>query len=329
MNTNALKQIILEKAEWARHIELTSIGFLRYLINVKTRTNYLTIVAQYLDFHENRVATNTEFEEGAGFLDSMETVYDFIVFQCNENVVNKNGIEEKKFAPSTIAVHLSCLSQFFTYARGIDLSTKCAIVYSHVKSLNKKNKVPITQANVFTVDNMMQYYSRRIDTDTAHIAPYAIIAIHGCARSCEMEQLIFENVRFFTALNGPAVEIDLPREKDSRDKRNIFWVTEPTAVGVIQNYVDLLPPAQQKGRFWRYSKYMSGRWTLANMFIGKHSLALCGKHIATYLGLKDPDSYTSHTFKRTGATFLADNNASSVQIANRCGKLLRVNVNNF
>jgi hypothetical protein len=130
MDTNQLKQMILAKPEWAKHPELTNVGFLRYLINVKSRNNYLTVVAQYLEYHESMVGDG-EFEDGQGFLDPSETVYDFIFQRGNENVVN-DGVEEKKFSPSTISVHLSYISQFFTYARGIDLSKTCAVVYSHV-----------------------------------------------------------------------------------------------------------------------------------------------------------------------------------------------------
>jgi hypothetical protein len=53
-----------------------------------------------------------------------------------------------------------------------------------------------------------------------------------------------------------------------------------------------------------------------NKPLGEHTIAQCSIAIAKYLQLDSPEKYTSHTYKHSTATLMADNGASVLQLAN-------------
>jgi hypothetical protein len=50
--------------------------------------------------------------------------------------------------------------------------------------------------------------------------------------------------------------------------------------------------------------------------LGEHSIGQCSIAVAKYLGLQNYEEYTSHTFKHSSATLMADNGATTIQLAN-------------
>ena len=65
------------------------------------------------------------------------------------------------------------------------------------------------------------------------------------------------------------------------------------------------------GRFYRK---INGQNHGTNIVVGKHLLKAYPKKIATYLQLQEPDKYTGHSFRGSGATHLADSGATTLQI---------------
>ena len=67
MDLNELKQQILSRPEWAKHPQLLNVGFLRYLVNILSRNNYIQLTAQYLDYHDQMEKKYPDFVNGVGF----------------------------------------------------------------------------------------------------------------------------------------------------------------------------------------------------------------------------------------------------------------------
>ena len=321
-NLESLAAVIRDRPSWAKHAELTNRSWLRYLVDLSSKMSYVAVAGQYLDHHDNCVAENPQFVDGVGLLDPLETVITFFEIRNEESELR--GTERlvvKKYAHSTMVTHVSYISQFFLCARGIRLSEKCTALFNRVHAWTRNNLVPKTRAFTFTSEQLTEYYHRPVGYHTAHIAPYAAIAVHGCSRGCEIKSLTFEQVKIFT---GPAgdeiVEVKMIRAKGAVDRDNTFWIVEELAVTVVKQYMGLTTVIQQTGAFWRYSENVGNQWVLTQKQVGIHPLARCGIQIATFLQLENPNSYTGHCFKRTGGTLMAEGNATPFQIQNRMGK---------
>ncbi len=108
-------------------------------------------------------------------------------------------------------------------------------------------------------------------------------------------------------------------------------VVAPQCVAVLQRYLALFKPIQRDGvdgNLWKYAEETSKSSTqlhIANKNIGINKLREIGIEIAKYLGLPSPNNYTSHCFRRTGATSMSNNKASPYQIANTLGSTIILN----
>lgn len=71
---------------------------------------------------------------------------------------------------------------------------------------------------------------------------------------------------------------------------------------LYRKYVNLRPPGTESLRF--FLTYRHGKCISLNA--GQHTIGGVPKQIAKYLGLKNPELYTGHSFRRTGATMVAD-----------------------
>jgi hypothetical protein len=69
----------------------------------------------------------------------------------------------------------------------------------------------------------------------------------------------------------------------------------------------------QVGRFFRK---LSVTMKALNRPLGEHLIAESSKEIAKFLKLNKPEEYTSHTYKHSTATLMANNNCSVIQLAN-------------
>jgi integrase len=91
-----------------------------------------------------------------------------------------------------------------------------------------------------------------------------------------------------------------------------FAISASFMVAVLEVYRDCFLPEDRTGRFFRYVKEGSdGKWRGTNAVIGTHSYAKVTILAATWLGLDDPNRFTAHGIRRSGATILANGGVSS------------------
>lgn len=81
-----------------------------------------------------------------------------------------------------------------------------------------------------------------------------------------------------------------------------FFINGDANVNVIKTYMELHSDDKKVGRFLKKVNE-NGK---ATQNIGRNSLGLMPQKIAEYLKIPDADKFSGHTFRRTGATILAD-----------------------
>ena len=87
---------------------------------------------------------------------------------------------------------------------------------------------------------------------------------------------------------------------------------EACPVKIVKEYINHVPKECRNGKFFKtYKKNCNG---YRNQHVGINSLKQTGKIIAQFLCLKDPELYTGHTFRRSGATHLANQSATTQQL---------------
>lgn len=83
----------------------------------------------------------------------------------------------------------------------------------------------------------------------------------------------------------------------------------------VKQYVSLRPADTETGRF--FLTYTKGK--CVRQPIGKNKIAEVPKNVAFFLNLENPELYTGHSFRRTGATLLSNSGASLVEVKNLGG----------
>jgi len=135
-----------------------------------------------------------------------------------------------------------------------------------------------------------------------------IFGIQGACRKHELCDLTVDNI--FD--KGDMVLVKIPKTKN--DKPRSFIITEDF-YQIYKKYVALRPSDVESKRF--FFNFKKGK--CSKQVIGINTIANFPKIVATYLKLEKPENYTSHTFRRTSATLLADSGASILDIQRQGG----------
>lgn len=95
-----------------------------------------------------------------------------------------------------------------------------------------------------------------------------------------------------------------------KTKVNKTHVIEGEFTNIIRRYIALRPPHVPTDRL--FLQYRNGKCTC--QVIGKNTIAQIPKEMAKFLKLPNPDSYTGHSYRRTGTTIAANNGANLEQL---------------
>ncbi|KAJ8911188.1 hypothetical protein NQ315_006033 [Exocentrus adspersus] len=127
-----------------------------------------------------------------------------------------------------------------------------------------------------------------------------IFRTFGCCRCDELLSLDINDVEDM----GKYVIVTLRQTKNLTTRR--FTITDDGCsfqpCTFYRKYVNLWPPRTEHLRFfltYRYGKCIS-------LNAGHHTIGAVPKQIAKFLGLNEPELYTTHCFRRTGATMVVD-----------------------
>ena len=85
-------------------------------------------------------------------------------------------------------------------------------------------------------------------------------------------------------------------------KESIFYITNDLYVEKFKTYLTTFPKDQRTGRLFRKMRFGKTK----KMAIGIHKVAKVPRKVARFLGKDQPELYTGHAFRRTGAKVLTE-----------------------
>ena len=139
--------------------------------------------------------------------------------------------------------------------------------------------------------------------NTAENFPYKIVSIlghFGCQRSIETVDTKFEDI---ITQENCIIVTNVKRAKASVNEMGTFAIMDDSARNVIMLYIDLFPTERKNGRLLNK---LRGDYAPLNQVFGKNTMHQYGKKIAELLNLNDPERYTSHCYRRSAASQLAE-----------------------
>ena len=138
-----------------------------------------------------------------------------------------------------------------------------------------------------------------------------MISCYGLWRISELVKLTFEQFKMEESCCFNSVQ----RRKSSGNLRSsTFAINDPVCMDILKFYFQLFPVESRNGRFLRYCVNGQG----SNKPIGKTSIGQYPKIVAQFLQV-DPEGYTGHCWRRTGATILAENDITLIQLKHAGG----------
>ena len=141
-----------------------------------------------------------------------------------------------------------------------------------------------------------------------------VVGLHGLLRVSEMANLRCEDVK--EEDDGDFV-IKVTASKTDQRKGGWFYRVTGGDAKYVKEYVRSLPEEAKKGRFFK--RPLKTKRRFAAQPVGKNTLGSIPRLIARLLKRKDERSFSGHSFRRTGATILADTGVSRL-ILKRAGR---------
>lgn len=213
-----------------------------------------------------------------------------------------SGLSER-YAGSTLWSIYSMLHKTIGVSKGVDIST-----FAKLQALLKQKMVGhrAKKSDVFSRENIERFMRDADDNNNLHVKVVALFSLYGACRKSEIVGLNVDDV------SDAGVHL-VVRIRDSKTGPRSFLIVgcqdpELDALVYFRRYFALRPQGAPARLFLGLR---NGKCT--KQPIGRNTLATYPRKIAEFLGLDDPKGYTSHAFRRSSATWVAD---SGVDIVN-------------
>ena len=253
------------------------------------------LITYFQDLHETGITNGlTEEEEGNG--------------------ANQVTEMTKQKASSLYGI-LSMIKTFYKMSQNIDIGMQVPIIPKLLKSWQQMETKK--QSKTFKYEDIMEFLSWPPTPETLVQQVNALLSISGLLRVHESLSLTFSSiVRHETSYT---VEFFRGKQRQGNRKTNDFVIVDQRSIELLDIYIKLFSENSKKlhdNRFFRKLGLNKGNGNIksTDCVIGKNTLATWPKAVATALSLPDPKEYTSHAYRRTGATWLANGGGSSFQI---------------
>lgn len=192
---------VMKRPEWSTHPELRISSWLTWVSLIKSQHFYMNVAAQFLEF-KFKLSESDLGERVEPYTDVEAVTFFFAERKASE-----------KYKATSLISQASALSKFFKFALNRDLYVETPLLTCQLTSWQKEEDGP-EQAPVFSPPELLRFYEdHTIGFHNAHVAPYAIVATHGCGRSAEVALLRFDGV-VFTESPTPRFVITMPRLKN-------------------------------------------------------------------------------------------------------------------
>lgn len=223
----------------------------------------------------------------------------------------------EKYSPSTLWQCYSCLNKFYTTFKGWSSFNDIPALKNFLKKLEKESP-PKKQSNIIEKDQLFEFLNSASNDDKYVLLRkmVTIFGYYGGLRINELVNLQFDDV----VVQNESMSVFIRQSKTDQNGKSKFYFTIPKLTEsdsgtccpftIVKTYMDHV--SDKNGRLFRNFNAKSKTYTSQPM--GRNGVGAIPKYIATFLKLKDPESYTGHCFRRSSATALADTGVSSISL---------------
>ncbi|XP_034939961.1 uncharacterized protein [Chelonus insularis] len=206
----------------------------------------------------------------------------------------------EKYKPSSLWAIYSMLKKTLSMQEKININN-----YNKLSSLLKKlsRGFKSTKSRVLSSENIEKFINEAPDEVYLVTKVALIFGIMGACRSQELKNCTIDDI----TKQGDIFLVNIP--KTSTEKSRTFIITEDYAE-IVQKYLDLRNVNAPTNRF--FLKFTNGKCTI--QVVGRNKFAKMPQEIAKFLKLENPETFTGHCFRRTGATVVADAGASIIDL---------------
>lgn len=212
--------------------------------------------------------------------------------------------QERGISPNSFHCMFSHVKSYIRLSLGIKIDE--APVYTYIKAVSRH--IPKNSSESFSMEQIFRIVETIPDEDSELARKLYILFSFFCAARIEdMVSLRFEQVKIAEKRDGLIISIH--RGKTGVDsKKFIPQTNSPLSCPLMlyMRYVALVPNDAE--RF--FLRFGNGKYE--NRPLGRHTLEAIAKWMANELGLEG--KYTSHSFRSSSATAMAENGASIEQI---------------
>lgn len=217
----------------------------------------------------------------------------------------------KTYAPSTLWSKYSMLKLVIKLEKDIDIS-KYYKLTSYLKRANDGYKSK--KSMVLEQKDAENFIFNAPDNIYLMTKVATIFGLAGACRREELMKITTDDIED----NGNILIVTIPCTKTNKPRKFVVCdpgEDKPSYIDLYQKYKALRPKNCQHKRFFLY--YKNGKCTSQNVGINTFGKMPC--NIAGYLGLKNPELYTGHCFRRSSATLLANSGCNITNIKRHGG----------
>lgn len=173
------------------------------------------------------------------------------------------------------------------------------------------------KSKLFSQEEIYSFCREAPDEVYLAMKAMSLIGIIGALRHTELYELMLEDI----VDRGEELFVTIRSTKPHRAKSFICQRNpdqQLCPVAIYRRYLRTRPVADKLSKARSppgsavWLRYERGKSTCQR--IGKKTIAECPPRIATFLKLSEPDLYTGHAFRRTGATCAVNNGADLLQL---------------
>jgi len=222
----------------------------------------------------------------------------------------------RKYKPTTLWSEFSKLKTMIQHNHQIDIN------YTDLKRFLKRAEHDADgetkKAHTFSSDDIERFLNTAPDDPWLAIKVSAIFGFLGACRREELRNVTTDDLEIFYPdsdkdKKNPMLHVSIPKTKTNKPRS---FTLEGEYFAIYQRY-DNLRSKVVKGKKEFFVHFQKGHCT--NKVIGINSFGLMPKKVATFLGLKRPETYTGHAWRRTSATLLVEGGADMATLKRHGG----------
>jgi len=214
--------------------------------------------------------------------------------------------DEEDFAASTIWSINSAISAWFLSVHGIKVLEVVPILGRKLKQWSKTEE--IKKAQTFSMEDINKLLEDAPNDSVWLQKKVAfVVGIYGFLRLGELDSVNFSDFAFKEhAIEGKVYR----KENQGAKKVSTFSITDSLSRSIMETYWALFTDEERGRRDGRLFRRLTSTMKTMNQVVGRNTLSSFSKEVAKWLRKSDWEKYTSHSFRRTAATFLVESGAS-------------------